>query len=406
MLAVESEREDRGRCERRDRERADVEEHAGESAAVARAPLDDTDRHGHCQSSPGGPNSAAPARAADGADRDRGRASRLEREGLPHADERDHGEDSIDVPGREPKIGAELRPPTRRKVQTSPTSRPRRVESWRKRGPLVVCCGVAALLLRQRFRDAREWLAVVAVLWQTREPLARVPEALPEQERRHTAHRDQRPTLPPALDPPRPLVGLVTFFGVSAQHAQRSSGLVRDVYRNPRRDRVRGGRPSRSSSTTARSRSAPSALSQGAALFGPRAALCNGHGDIVSSRGARNGSGLTACSSTSARSRSRRSRQRPRSSRRNSTGELGEPSDRCGRPRRRRRLLRGQYQTGSMSELAVEGRENLFLAHVLARAGLWLAPHYIVYGSIGGVIAIGYPRQGSRAGGLPPCRSC
>ena len=41
---------------------------------------------------------------------------------------------SVDVPKIAPRMPAETP-----KNVTSPTSRPRRVESWRKRGPLVVC---------------------------------------------------------------------------------------------------------------------------------------------------------------------------------------------------------------------------------------------------------------------------
>ena len=42
--------------------------------------------------------------------------------------------------------------------------------------------------------------------------------------------------------------------------------------------------------------------------------------------------------------------------------------------------------------LAVEGRENVW--RVWHERFLWLAPHYLVYGFIGGVIAIGYHAAG------------
>ena len=56
--------------------------------------------------------------------------------------------------------------------------------------------------------------------------------------------------------------------------------------------------------------------------------------------------------------------------------------------------------TGLLSiALAVEGRENVW--RVWHERFLWLAPHYVVYGFIGGVIAIGYARgRPLRAGGL------
>ena len=56
------------------------------------------------------------------------------------------------------------------------------------------------------------------------------------------------------------------------------------------------------------------------------------------------------------------------------------------------RLLRGQHRPAVSVALAVEGRENVW--RVWHERFLWLAPHYLVYGFIGGVIAIGYDAAG------------
>ncbi len=157
--AFEAEREDGCRHERRERQRADVEEHLVDRTAVG-APLDraDGDRDREC--APRAEERSACERT-DGADGDRA-VVELERERLPHADERDHGEQADDVgrgaqedahhAGRDARDRheADQQPQTGRKLQ----------EARSARG----VGRVTALQLRHGFRNPRQWLVVVALL--------------------------------------------------------------------------------------------------------------------------------------------------------------------------------------------------------------------------------------------------
>src|SRR5215216_1264253 len=77
--------------------------------------------------------------------------------------------------------------------------------------------------------DRTQRLVAVPEAGDHREPLARVPEALPDQERRHTAHTTRGPRflqLSPRLGA---LVGLVTFMGVAAGVVGAIFGSTTDV---------------------------------------------------------------------------------------------------------------------------------------------------------------------------------
>ena len=125
-----------------------------------RAPLDDADRHGHRQRR-SRPEERSARERADGADGDRA-VVELERERLPHADERDHGEDPDHVRGgAEDRTEDARRDAEERHEPDEQAEAGRELEEARAAGRVR---RVPALLLRQRLRDARERLAVVAFL--------------------------------------------------------------------------------------------------------------------------------------------------------------------------------------------------------------------------------------------------
>src|ERR687898_173570 len=82
-------------------------------------------------------------------------------------------------------------------------------------------------LLMPADRSAR--LVAVPEEGDHREPLARVPEALPEQERRHTSHTTSGPRFLQLSTRLGVLVGLVTFFGVAAGIVGAVFGSSTDV---------------------------------------------------------------------------------------------------------------------------------------------------------------------------------
>ena len=167
--AVEAEHEDARRRQRRERQRADVEEHAVDLLALC-APLDDADRHREHERGPRAEQRRAGERA-DGADRDRA-VVELERERLPHADERDHGEQPDHVRRGAEDRADDARGDADRADEPDEHAEPQReLEEPRAAGRVR---RVPPLLLRQRLGDARERLPVVALLGHGDEPLRAV----------------------------------------------------------------------------------------------------------------------------------------------------------------------------------------------------------------------------------------
>ena len=167
--ALEAEHEDARRRKRRERQRADVEEHAVDLLALC-APLDDADRHGEDEGSPGAEERGSGERA-DGADRDRA-VIELERERLPHADERDHGEQPDHVRG-----GAEDRADDARGDADGADEPDEHAETQRElKEPRAAgrVRRVPPLLLREHLGDACERLPVIALLGHGDEPLRAV----------------------------------------------------------------------------------------------------------------------------------------------------------------------------------------------------------------------------------------
>ena len=245
----------------------------------------------------------------------------------------------------------------------------------------------------------------------------RVPEALPEQERRHTAAHASGPRFLQLSTRLGLLVGLVdvlrrrrpacsgALFGTTTDVLGLLAVIALVGVGQALALELDDG---------SISVSAVGALA-GAALFGPRAALRARGRDRASSSGARsaqplhhvlfNVGALTLSSLAAAAVFMLGLRRR-----------TGASSSRvaAGLARRRRYFA---VNTGLLSlALALEGRENAAGASG-ASASRWLLPHYVVYGFIGGVIAIAYaaagalragrlrraaPADAQDAGGLPP----
>ena len=166
---VEAEHEDRGRSERGERERADVEEHAVDLLALC-APLHDADRDRDCK---GGsrPEERGTRERADGTDRDRA-VVELERERLPHADERDHGEEPDHVRRGAEDRADDARSDAHRADEADEHAESRReLEEPRAAGRVG---RMAPFLLRECLRNARERLSVVALLGHGDEALCAV----------------------------------------------------------------------------------------------------------------------------------------------------------------------------------------------------------------------------------------
>ena len=223
-----------------------------------------------------------------------------------------------------------------------------------------------------------------------REPLARVPEAPPEQERRHTAHTTTGPRFLQLSTRLGLLVGLVTFFGVAAGVLGALFGTSTDVIGLLAVIALVsvGEALALELDDGSISVSAVGALA-GAALFGPRAALAMAVAICVVQWSAQRQQihrvlfniGTLSLSSLAAASVFTLGFD----------GGLGELVTVVAG------LVAGAVyfavNTGLLSvALAVEGRENVW--RVWNERFLWLAPHYIVYGFIGGVIAIGYAAAG------------
>ncbi len=226
-----------------------------------------------------------------------------------------------------------------------------------------------------------------------REPLARVPEALPEQERRHTAHTTSGPRFLQLSTRLGVLVGLVSTMGVAAGvvgaifgTSTDMIGLLAVIALVSVGEALALELDDGSSGSI--SVSAVGALA-GASLFGPRAALALAVAICVVQWSAQRQQihrvlfniGTLALSSLAASGIFMLG----------FGGALGELIT-VGAGI----VAGGLYfavNTGLLSvALAVEGRENVW--RVWHERFLWLAPHYFVYGFIGGVIAIGYHATG------------
>ena len=202
-----------------------------------------------------------------------------------------------------------------------------------------------------------------------REPLARVPEALPEQERRHTAHTTSGPRFLQLSTRLGLLVGLVTFFGVVRGSARCTLRHVHGRDRAPGRDRARqrgGGARARARRRLDLGQRRRRARRRGA-LRAPRGAG-DGRGDLrrpveraapADSPGAvqhRHALALVTRSGLGLHARVRR--------------RAGRARHRRSGPRRRGRLLRGQHGPAVDRARCRGPRERLAcLARALPLAG-------------------------------------
>ena len=241
--------------------------------------------------------------------------------------------------------------------------------------------------------DRTQRLVAVPEEGDHREPLARVPEALPEQERRHTAHTTTGPRFLQLSARLGLLVGLVSTMGVAAGvvgaifgSSTDMIGLLAVIALVSLGEALALELDDGSSGSI--SVSAVGALA-GASLFGPRAALALAVAICVVQWSAQRQQihrvlfnvGTLALSSLAAAGVFMLGFEGP-------LGELVTVAAGL--------VAGGLYfavNTGLLSvALAVEGRENVW--RVWHERFLWLAPHYLVYGFIGGVIAIGYHAAG------------
>ncbi|NUT55232.1 MAG: diguanylate cyclase, partial [Thermoleophilia bacterium] len=238
--------------------------------------------------------------------------------------------------------------------------------------------------------DRTQRLVAVPEEGDHREPLARVPEALPEQERRHTAHTTTGPRFLQLSARLGLLVGLVTFFGVAA-------GVVGAIFGNST-DVLGllaiialvgiGEALALEFDDGSISVSAVGALG-GAALFGPRAALALAFTTAIVQWSAKRGQIHHVLVNVGALSLSSLAAAAVFTA--GFDGGVGELIT-VGAG-----FLAGAayfaVNTSLISlALAFEGRERWW--RVWHERFLWLAPHYLVYGFIGGVIAIGYHAAG------------
>jgi diguanylate cyclase (GGDEF)-like protein/putative nucleotidyltransferase with HDIG domain len=223
-----------------------------------------------------------------------------------------------------------------------------------------------------------------------REPLARVPEALPEQERRHTAHTTSGPRFLQLSTHLGLLVGLVAVMGVAAGvlgavfgSSTDAIGLLAVIALVGLGEALALELDDGSISVSA------VGILAGASLFGPRAGLALAVTTAVVQWSARRPAvhhvlfniGALSLSSLAAASVFTLGFD----------GGLGELITVAAG------LVAGAtyfaVNTGLVSlALALEGRERWW--RVWHERFLWLAPHYVVYGFIGGVIAIGYHAAG------------
>jgi diguanylate cyclase (GGDEF)-like protein/putative nucleotidyltransferase with HDIG domain len=238
--------------------------------------------------------------------------------------------------------------------------------------------------------DRTQRLVAVPEEGDHREPLVRVPEALPEQERRHTAHTTTGPRFLQLSTRLGVLVGLVSFFGVAAGIAGLVLGASTDVIGLIAVIALVGIGEALALELDDGSISVSAVgMLAGAALFGPRAALVLAVTTAVVQWSALrpaihhvlfNVGALTLSSFAASAVFTL-----------GFDGGVGELIT-VGAG-----IAAGAayfaVNTGLVSlALALEGRERWW--RVWHERFLWLAPHYIVYGFIGGVIAIGYHAAG------------
>lgn len=223
-----------------------------------------------------------------------------------------------------------------------------------------------------------------------REPLARVPEVLPEQERRHTAHTTSGPRFLQLSTRLGLLVGLVAVMGVAAGVVGAIFGSSTDVIGLLAVIALVGLGEALALELDDGSISVSAVgMLAGASLFGLRAGLALAVTTAVVQWSARrpaihhvlfNVGALSLASLAAAGMFAL-----------GFDGGLGElVTVGAG-------LAAGAtyfaINTGLVSlALALEGREPWW--RVWHERFLWLAPHYVVYGFIGGVIAIGYHAAG------------
>jgi diguanylate cyclase (GGDEF)-like protein/putative nucleotidyltransferase with HDIG domain len=222
------------------------------------------------------------------------------------------------------------------------------------------------------------------------QPLVRVPEALPEPERRHTAHTTTGPRFFQLSTRLGVLVGLVSVLGVTAGVLGIALGASTDVIGLIAVIALVGVGEALALELDDGSISVSAVgMLAGAALFGPRAALVLAVTTAVVQWSARRSAihhvlfnvGALTLSSLAA----------------SAVFSLGFPTGVGELITVGAGIAAGAayfaVNTGLVSlALALEGRERWW--RVWHERFLWLAPHYIVYGFIGGVIAIGYHAAG------------
>jgi diguanylate cyclase (GGDEF)-like protein/putative nucleotidyltransferase with HDIG domain len=238
--------------------------------------------------------------------------------------------------------------------------------------------------------DRTQRLVAVPEEGDHRETLARVPEALPVEERRHTAHTTTGPRFLQLSARLGVLVGLVSLFGVAAGVVGAFLGTSTDVIGLIAVIALVGVGEALALELDDGSISVSAVgMLAGAALFGPRAALVLAVTTAVVQWSALrpavhhvlfNIGALTLSSTAAAAVFSL-----------GFGGGIGELIT-VGAG-----IAAGAayfaVNTGFVSlALAFEGRERWW--RVWHERFLWLAPHYVVYGFIGGVIAIAYHAAG------------
>ena len=250
--------------------------------------------------------------------------------------------------------------------------------------------GASAEPLLNMPADRTQRLVAVPEEGDHREPLARVPEALPEQERRHTAHTTTGPRFLQLSTRLGVLVGLVTFTGVAAGVAGAIMGTTTDILGLLAVIALVGVGEALALELDDGSISVSAVgMLAGAALFGPRAALVLAVTTAVVQWSAKRGQIHHVLFNVGALSLSSIAASAVFSL--GFDGGIGELITVCAG------FLAGAayfaVNTSLISlALALEGRERWW--RVWHERFLWLAPHYIVYGFIGGVIAIGYHAAG------------
>ncbi len=234
--------------------------------------------------------------------------------------------------------------------------------------------------------DRTQRLVAVPEDGEHRVPLARVPEAMPVEERRHTQHTVNGPRFLQLSARLGVLVGLVSTIGVAAGVLGLVFGASTDVIGLLAVIALVGVGQALALEVDdgTISVSAVGALA-GAALFGPRAALALALAISVVEWSARRTQIHTVLFNVGALSLASLAAAAVFTA--GFAGNLGELITVLAG------LVAGTVyfavNTGLLAlALAAEGRESWW--RIWHERFLWLAPHYVVYGFVGGVIAIGY----------------